>query len=60
MSDSETSISTRSSYRETVSTPHCALENGSDLHINEPRHYRAKSTEEENESRDFLLRVAHT
>ena len=49
MSDGETSILTRSSYREAVSTQHAALENGSDLHGNErkkPRHYRARSTEE--------------
>ena len=45
----ETSIWTRSSYRETVSTLHCALENVLDLHVNECqkiRHYRARSTEE--------------
>ena len=44
----ETSIS-RSSYPEAVSTLHCALENGADLHVNERqkiRHYRARSTEE--------------
>ena len=41
-----------SSYRETVSTLHVALENGSDLHVNERQkiwHYRARSTEEEEE-----------
>ena len=45
----ETSIETRSSYPEAVSTLHCALENGADLHVNEHqkiRHYRARSTEE--------------
>ena len=39
----------RSSYREVVSTLHCALENGADLHVNERkkiRHYRVRSTEE--------------
>ena len=33
-----------------ISTLHCALENGSDLHVNKrqkTRHYRARSTEEE-------------
>ena len=42
----ETSIDTRS---EAVSTLHCALENGADLHVNERqkiRHYRTMSTEE--------------
>ena len=33
----ETSISTRSSYPEAISTLHCALENGADLHVNEPQ-----------------------
>ena len=49
----ETSIYTtctcRSSYPEAVSTLHCALQNGADLHVNERqkiRHYRARSTEE--------------
>ena len=45
----ETSIYTRSSYPEAVSTLLCALENGADLHVNEHqkiRHYRARSTEE--------------
>ena len=45
----ETSIQTRSGYPEAVSTLHCALENGADLHVNERqkiRHYRARSTEE--------------
>ena len=45
----ETSIYTRSSYPEAVSTLHCALENRADLHVNERqkiRHYRARSTEE--------------
>ena len=39
----ETSIWTRSSYPEAVSTLHCTLENGADLHVNERqniRHYR--------------------
>ena len=50
MSDGETSIYTRSSYREADSIQHGALEYGSDLHVNErqnTRHYRARSTEEE-------------
>ena len=45
----ETSIYTRSSYPEAVSTLHCALENGADLHVNQRqkiRHYRARSAEE--------------
>ena len=45
----DTSIYTRSSYREAVSTLHCVLENGADLHVNERhkmRYYRARSTEE--------------
>ena len=45
----ETSIQTRSSYPEAVSTLHYALENGADLHVNERqkiRHYHARSTEE--------------
>ena len=49
MSDGETSVKTRSSYREAVSTLHCTLENGLDLHVNQRqkiRHYRARSTEE--------------
>ena len=41
----DTSIYTRSSYREAVSTLHCALENGADL-SQKIRHYRARSTEE--------------
>ena len=39
---------TRSSYREAISTLHCALENGADLHVNERhkiQHYRGRSTE---------------
>ena len=31
----DTSIKTRSSYREVIRTLHCALENGVDLHVNE-------------------------
>ena len=49
MSDGETSIYTGSSYQEAVSTLHIALENGSDLHVNEHlkiRHYRGRSTGE--------------
>ena len=49
MSDGETSISNGSSYRESVSTLHVALENGSYLHVNERqkiRHYRGRSTGE--------------
>ena len=45
----ETSIWTRSSYPEAVSTLHYALENGADLHVNERqkiRYYRARCTEE--------------
>ena len=65
----ETSIYTRSSYPEAVSTLHYALENGADLHVNERqkiRHYRATSTEERRRRRkripncDFLLRAART
>ena len=36
-------------YKTFVGTLHCALENGSDLYVNERqkiRHYRARSTEE--------------
>ena len=47
--DSETSIRSRSSYREAVSTQQDALEYGSDLHVKERqkiRHYRIRSTEE--------------
>ena len=46
---SDTSIQTRSSYQEAISTLHCALENGADLHVNEChkiRHYHGRSTEE--------------
>ena len=49
MSDGESSIWIGSSHREAVSTLHVALENGSDLHVNEPqkiRHYRGRSNEE--------------
>ena len=49
MCDGETSIQTRSSYPEAISTQHGMLECGSDLHVNERqkiRHYRARSTEE--------------
>ena len=45
----ETSIYTRSSYPKAVSTLHCALENGADLHVNDRqkvRYSRATSTEE--------------
>ena len=45
----ETSIQTRSSYLEAVSTLYYALENGADLHVNESQkiqHYPARSTEE--------------
>ena len=66
----ETSIWTRSSYPETVSTLHCMLENGVDLHVNERqkiRHYRTRSTEErrirrrkKNANRNFLLRAVST
>ena len=37
MSDGKTSIYTGLSYREDVSSLHVALENGSDLHVNERR-----------------------
>ena len=49
MFDGETSILTGSSHRKAVSTLHVALENGSDVHVNERqkiRHYRDRSTEE--------------
>ena len=42
-------VCTRSSYPEVVSTLHCAIENGVDLHANERqkiRHYCSRSTEE--------------
>ena len=63
----DTSIQTRSSYREAVSTLHCSLENGADLHVNERhkiRHYRGRSTEED-EGKEcqisiFLLRAVRT
>ena len=48
MSDGETSIY-GSSHREAVSILHVALENGSDIHVNERqkiRHYRGRSTGE--------------
>ena len=48
MFDGETSI--RPSHREDVSTLHVALENGSDVHVNERqkiRRYRGRSTGEE-------------
>ena len=48
-----------------MSILHCALENGSDLYVNERqkiRHYSARSTEERRRmpNRDFLLRVVRT
>ena len=49
MADGETSIYTVSSYREAVRILHVALENRSDLHVNERlkiRHYLGRSTEE--------------
>ena len=49
MVDGETSIWTGSSHREAFSALHVALENGSDLHVNERqkiRHYRGRSTGE--------------
>ena len=45
MSDGETLIYTRPSYRKAVGTPHCALEHGSDLDVNERQktgHYHAQ------------------
>ena len=65
----KTSIYTRSSYPEAVSTLHCALENGADLHVNERQKIRrARSTEERRRRRirrrrrnsDFLLHVVRT
>ena len=65
MSDGETLIQTSSNNREAVSTLHCTLENGSDLHVNKrqkTRHYHSRSTEEEERKRmpndDFLLCAA--
>ena len=58
MSDGETSIFTGSMYREDVNTWNVAVENGSDLHVNERqtiRHYRARSTEEEEEERRAII-----
>ena len=46
-----------------MSTLHCALENGADLHVNEHqkiRHYRARSTEERMPNGDFLLSEVQT
>ena len=54
MSHGEASIYTRLSYREAVSTLYCALENGSDLHVNERQKillYRARSTAEYEEEK---------
>ena len=59
MSDGETLIYTGGGggggeYHKVVGTLHCALENGSNLHVNErqkTRHYRARSTEEEQRRR---------
>ena len=62
----ETSIQTRSSYPEAVSTLHCALENGADVYLNERqkiRHYRARSTEERRRRMPnlyFFLRAVRT
>ena len=45
------------SHREAVSTPHVALENGSDLHVNERqkiRHYRDRSTEDKNKNKNRI------
>ena len=49
MFDDETSIQTGSSHREAVGTLHVALENGSDVHVNERqkiRQYHDRSTGE--------------
>ena len=49
MFNGETPIYTGSSHREDVSTLHVALENGSDVHVNERqkiRHYRGRATGE--------------
>ena len=54
-----------------MGTMHCVLENGADLYVNERqtiRHYRTRSTEEEEELEEsrrmqiaiFLLRVVRT
>ena len=48
-----------------MSTLHCALENGTDLYVNECqkiRHYRTRSTEErmKNPNGDFLLCAVRT
>ena len=54
MSDAETSIYTRSSYREAVSTQHGALKYGSDLHVNERqeiRHYRGSVLKNKNKNK---------
>ena len=67
MSDGETSIWTGSSHREAVSTLHVALENGSDLHVNERqkiRLYRGRGPLEKNKNkkpkwRFFTSRGAH-
>ena len=44
-----------------MGTLHCALENGTDLYVNERqkiRHYRARSTEERKiQNHNFLLRA---
>ena len=42
MSDGETSIWSRLSYREAVRL-HCTLENGSDLHVNVARRYNTSA-----------------
>ena len=49
-----------SNYREAVSTLHCALENGADLHVNERQkiqHYRARSTEERRRIRRRIIEL---
>ena len=43
-----------------MSTLHCALENGSDLYVNERqniRHYRARSTEERRRKKNAKSRI---
>ena len=60
---------TKSSYQEAVSTLHCTLKNGSDLHVNACQKIdtiRARSTEEgitrrkKNSKLHFLLRKVRT
>ena len=55
----ETSIYTTSCYREIVSTLHCVLENGSNLHVNEHQKIQnccTRSTEERRRKKNVKLR----